>query len=43
LFQSPFRKNEDFFQVRCLKRAKLLKKAMLIKCSSPVYILASVT
>jgi hypothetical protein len=24
--------------VRCLKRAKLLKKAMLIKCNSPVYI-----
>jgi hypothetical protein len=32
-----------FFEVPCLKRAKLLKKAMLIKCSSPVYISASVT
>jgi len=43
LFRSPLRENKDFFEVRCLKRAKLLKKAMLIKCKSPVYILTSVT
>jgi len=43
LFRSPFRENKDFFEVRCLKRGKLLKKAMLIKCNSPVYNLASVT
>ncbi len=38
LFPLPFRENKYFFEVRCLKRAKLLKKAMLIKCNSPVYI-----
>jgi len=38
------RENKDFFEVRCLKRGKLLKKkAMLIKCNCPMYILASIT
>jgi hypothetical protein len=37
------RENKDVFEMLSVKRGKLLKKAMLIKCNSPMYILASVT
>jgi hypothetical protein len=41
-FDHLSKENKDLFEVQCLKRGKLFKKAMLIKCNSPVNIFASV-